>query len=560
MKIVLASDHGGLAIKAALRDALRARGVDAEDLGAHDSQSVDYPDFARVVAQRVSTGDATQGILVCTTGIGMSIAANRFPRVRAALCLTTGMAEKARTHNNANVLVLGGGLLTTDEALQILGTWLATPFSDAERHQRRVAKLSSPGCGDASCDALSRVDPEVFAALQREVVREQDTIGLIASENHCSLAVREAQGSLLTNKYAEGYPGRRWYNGCGPSDEVEQLAIDRAKALFGAEHVNVQPHCGSSANLAAYLAVLSPGDTIFAMSLSHGGHLTHGHELNLSGRLYRIESYGVSPDRECLDYDAIEAAAVACRPKLIVAGASSYPRALDFARFRAIADRVGALLLVDMAHIAGLVAGGAHASPFPYADIVTTTTHKTLRGPRAGMILCREHFGAEIDKLVFPGMQGGPLMHTIASKAVCFAEALQPAFRAYATQVVRNAQVLATALTARGFRLVSGGTDNHLMLVDLAPRNMTGRDAAAALDQAGVVLNKNVIPFDRKSPFVTSGIRIGTPAVTTRGMAEPEMERIGAWIADVLEHREDSAFVARVRDEVREFSQRFPVP
>ncbi|MDA0576644.1 MAG: ribose 5-phosphate isomerase B, partial [Verrucomicrobia bacterium] len=355
MKIALASDHGGFAVKETLRADLVRRQIDVEDLGCTSPTAVDYPDFAQAVAQRVSDGAADEGILVCTSGIGMSIAANRYPRVRAALCLTPDMAETARTHNDANVLVLGARLTTSEQAAAILDRWCATAFSNAERHVQRVAKLGTRPCadvGNTGTTSVQAVDPEVYAALQGEIARQQDTIGLIASENYVSRAVREAQGSVLTNKYAEGYPGKRWYNGCEFSDQVEQLAIDRAKAIFGAEHVNVQPHSGSSANIGVYLAVLKPGDTIFAMSLAHGGHLTHGHELNLSGRLYKIASYGVQPGTEVLDYDDIERQAVAARPRLIIAGASAYPRTLDFARFRAIADRVGALLMVDMAHIA----------------------------------------------------------------------------------------------------------------------------------------------------------------------------------------------------------------
>ncbi|MCE9615171.1 MAG: ribose 5-phosphate isomerase B [Lentisphaerae bacterium] len=560
MKIALGSDHGGFAIKEALRDVLVRRQIEVEDLGCHNLEAVDYPDYARAVAARVSTGAVDEGLLVCTTGIGMSMAANRYPRVRAALCLNPDMAETARTHNNANVLVLAGGKVNAEQAIAILNRWIGTSFSNAERHARRIAKMDPVSCGDSGTAAVQDIDPELFAAMQRETVRQQETIGLIASENYVSRAVREAQGSVLTNKYAEGYPGRRWYNGCQYVDEVEQLAIDRAKALFGAEHVNVQPHSGSSANIAVYLAVLKPGDTLMAMSLSHGGHLTHGHELNLSGRLYRIVSYGVQPGSEVLDYDEVERQAVAERPRLIVAGASAYPRLLDFERFRAIADRVGALLMVDMAHIAGLVAGGSHPSPFPHADLVTTTTHKTLRGPRSGMILCRERFAADIDRSIFPGTQGGPLMHTVAAKAVCYAEALRPGFKTYAHQVVRNARAMAATLKAHGCRIVSGGTDNHMLLVDVAPLNLTGKEAATELEKANIVVNKNVIPFDQKSPFVTSGIRIGTPGATTRGMGEAEVVRVAEMIASILRHRGDESVLARAREEIRTLARRFPAP
>jgi len=373
-------------------------------------------------------------------------------------------------------------------------------------------------------------------------------------------AVREASGSALTNKYAEGYPGRRWYSGCVPADTAETLAIERAKRLFGAEHANVQPHCGSAANMAVYFAVLKPGDTILSMSLDQGGHLTHGSPVNFSGQLFHIIPYCVAPDTEQLDYDAIETLAREKRPKLIVAGASAYPRILDFPRFRAIADACGAMLMVDMAHIAGLVAGGMHPNPVPYAEFVTTTTHKTLRGPRGGLVLCREAFAKALDKTVFPGLQGGPLENIIAAKAVCFGEALRPEFREYARQIVANCQALAATLTERGFHLVSGGTDNHLLLVNVARSGLTGKDAAAALDQAGIICNKNAIPFDTNSPFVTSGIRIGTAAVTTRGMREPQMRQIGTWIADLLGDLANTTLQQRVRKEVAALTSGFPVP
>ena len=403
-------------------------------------------------------------------------------------------------------------------------------------------------------------DPELASIIAGEIDRQVGGLELIASENFVSTAVRQAAGSVLTNKYAEGYPGKRWYSGCRFVDAVETLAIERAKALFGAEHANVQPHCGSAANMAVYFAVLQPGDTILAMSLDQGGHLTHGSPVNFSGKLFRIVPYQVSAQTEMLDYDAIEAKAVECKPKLIVAGGSAYPRILDFPRFRQIADKVGALLMVDMAHIAGLVAGGAHPNPVPYAEFVTSTTHKTLRGPRSGLVLCQAKFAQALDKTVFPGLQGGPLEHTTAAKAVCFHEAMQPTFKAYAAQIVANSRALAAELTAKGFRLVSGGTDNHLLLVNVAANGLTGKEASAALDNAGIICNKNTIPFDTKSPFVTSGIRIGTAAATTRGMREPEMRRIAAWIAQILANPADTAIQARIRAEVTEFARQYQVP
>src|SRR5437588_7856768 len=388
---------------------------------------------------------------------------------------------------------------------------------------------------------LSEVDPVISRAVDDEVRRQAEGLELIASENFVSEAVLEAAGSVFTNKYAEGYPGKRYYSGCEFADVVESLARDRAKQLFGAEHANVQPHSGSSANMEAYGAVLQPGDTILGLNLAHGGHLTDGHHLNFSGKTYKIVPYGVTKETETIDYDALEALAERERPKLIVGGGSAYPRIIDFARMRQIADKVGALYLVDMAHFAGLVAGGAHPSPVPHAHIVTSTTHKTLRGPRAGMILSKAEFAAAIDKVVFPGMQGGPLMHIIAAKAICFQEAMQPEFREYAKQVVTNAKALAETLAAEGFRIISGGTDTHLMLVDVFSKGMLGSDAEKALGEAAITVNKNAIPFDTNPPMKPSGIRIGSPALTTRGMKQDEMRQIGRWIAEGLLHRTDAA-------------------
>ncbi len=560
MNMVIGADHGGFKLKEYIRELLAKRQIQVEDLGCYSAESVDYPDFACAVAHKVSEGEAEQGILICTTGIGMSIMANRFPRVRAALCLNPRMARMARAHNNANVLVLGGNMVSPEEAEAILTEWLAGTFQSGGRHERRSDKLQTCAPGVTEPVALYDVDPDLYAVLRREARRQIDNLELIASENYCSLAVREAQASELTNKYAEGLPGRRWYNGCEFADEAERLAIDRARELFDAEHANVQPHSGSQANQAVYMAALEPGETILSMSLAHGGHLSHGLKTNFSGRLYHIVHYGVRRDTEHIDYDEVHRLAREHRPQLLCAGASAYPRIIDFKRLRAIADDVSAKLFVDMAHIAGLVAAGCHPSPVPYADYVTTTTHKTLRGPRGGLILCRERYADDIDRAVFPGLQGGPLMHVIAAKAVCLYEASQPAFRRYAEQVVKNAQALATALEAAGARIVSGGTDNHLMLVDLTSWRISGRDAATALDRAGITVNKNAIPFDTQSPFVTSGIRIGTSAITTRGMREPEMEKIAAWIREVLTAPEDEALIMRVRSEVRALTARFPVP
>lgn len=403
-------------------------------------------------------------------------------------------------------------------------------------------------------------DTEVFDAIRAEELRQRNHIELIASENFTSVAVMRAQGSLLTNKYAEGYPGRRWYGGCEHVDVIEQLAIDRVKKLFGAEHANVQPHSGSQANAAVYFSVLQPGDKIFTMDLAHGGHLTHGHKANFSGRFYEVTHYGVSEKGERIDYDELEATARTLRPKLITAGASAYPREIDFERLGKIAKEVGAYLFVDMAHIAGLVAAGVHPNPVPHADFVTTTTHKSLRGPRGGVILCKPEFAKKIDAQVFPGVQGGPLMHVIAAKAVCFGEALQPIFKDYAAQVVKNAQTLAARLASHGYRIVSGGTDNHLLLVDLRPKQLNGADASTALDEAGITVNKNGIPFDTGSPMKPSGIRIGTPAVTTRGMKEQDVEKVADFIHAVLQTKDDPAALARIREEVFAFNKNFPLP
>jgi glycine hydroxymethyltransferase len=406
---------------------------------------------------------------------------------------------------------------------------------------------------------LSEADPEVAAAIDNETRRQHEGLELIASENFVSEAVLEAMGSVLTNKYAEGYPGKRYYGGCEFADVVENLARDRAKQLFGAEHANVQPHSGSSANMEAYAAVLQPGDTILGLNLAHGGHLTHGHHLNFSGKTYKIVPYGVTKETETIDYDDLERLAEKERPKLIIGGGSAYPRIIDFARMRQIADKVGALYLVDMAHFAGLVAGGVHPSPVPHAQIVTSTTHKTLRGPRAGLILSKQEFAAAIDKVVFPGMQGGPLVHIIAAKAVCFREALQPEFRDYARQIVANAKVLAETLAAEAFRVISGGTDTHLMLVDVFSKGMLGSEAEKALGEAAITVNKNAIPFDTNPPMKPSGIRIGTPALTTRGMKEAEMRQVGRWIAEVLNNRNDASVLGQVRRHVLELAEAFPL-
>jgi glycine hydroxymethyltransferase len=408
-------------------------------------------------------------------------------------------------------------------------------------------------------DPIERTDPEVAAAIQAELKRQADGLELIASENFTSLAVLQATGSVFTNKYAEGYPGRRYYGGCQFVDVVERLAIERAKKLFSAEHANVQPHSGTQANMAVYLALLEPGDVFMGMDLAHGGHLTHGHPLNFSGRLYKVVPYGVSRDDETIDYEAMQKLARENRPKLIMVGASAYPRFIDFARIREIADEVGAKVVTDMAHIAGLVAGGVHPSPVPHSEFVTSTTHKTLRGPRGGLVLTTEAYAKDINRVAFPGIQGGPLVHVIAAKAVCFQEALDPSFARYAEQIVANAKTLGDVLIDEGFRLVSGGTDNHLLLVDVGASDVTGKEAEEALETAGITVNKNVIPFDTRPPMVASGIRIGTPALTSRGMKDSEMKLVGRWIARALRGRADESELRRIADEVRELTSEFPL-
>jgi glycine hydroxymethyltransferase len=560
MKIAIGADHGGFELKAKFIAALTTKGHKVVDCGTDSTESCDYPDFAADVARRVSQAEADQGILICNTGIGMSITANKFPRVRAAVCCTPEMAALTRIHNSSNVLCLGANNVSDEVSAEILDAWLSNEPETEGRHGRRVNKMKTYGKSTSDAIALYESDPEIYKIIRDENIRQKNNIELIASENIVSQAVREAQGSRLTNKYAEGYPSKRWYNGCEFADEAEQLAIDRAKEIFGAEHANVQPHSGSGANMAVYYSVLEPGDTILAMSLAEGGHLTHGHPMNFSGRFFNIVPYGVCKDTEQIDYDEVARLAEEHKPRMLVAGASAYSRIIDFVRLRKIADSVGAYFMVDMAHIAGLVAAGCHPSPVPHADFVTTTTHKTMRGPRGGMVLCKEKFAADLDRQVFPGIQGGPLMHVIAAKAVAFGEALTPEFNAYQQQVVKNAASLADTLRENGFRLVAGGTDNHLILIDVGAGGLTGKDVANALDKASITANKNGIPFDKKSPFVTSGVRVGTPAVTTRGMKEQDMVTIADFIKAVTENMDDEAKLAEIRDQVIAFSNRFELP
>ena len=559
MNIAIGSDHGGVELKAALVGAL-AGAAKMIDMGPADKTSCDYPDYAAAVAKAVASGEADFGILVCRSGIGMSMAANRFQNVRAAVCATTDAATITRQHNGANVLCLGADVVSPAYAVEIAKAFIATPVDESERHARRRWKLERAE-RLSDCSGLMHDDPEVYAAIEAQTKQEDAEINLIASENTSSRACREAAGSVLMNKYAEGYPGKRWYSGCLPVDAAEELARKRACELFGAEHANVQPHCGSAANMAVYFATIKPGDTIMSMSLDQGGHLSHGSSVNFSGKIYNIVPYTVDPQTEMLDYDAMERQALEVKPKILLTGASAYPRTIDFRRIREICDKCGAIMMVDMAHIAGLVAGGAHPSPVPYADFVTTTTHKTLGGPRGGMVLCKEKWAKALDSAVFPGMQGGPLENIIAAKAVCFREWMQPEMKEYAAQVVRNCKAMCKAVQDRGWRIVSGGTDNHLFLVDVkGTKGITGKDAAAALDNAGIVVNKNTIPYDTESPFKCSGIRVGTASITTRGMKEAEAALIGGWIADILEDISNVAVQAEVKAKAAVLTARFLVP
>lgn len=558
--IIIGTDHGGFELKQAVVSHLQGAGYDVEDVGSHDKESVDYPDYANLVAGAVASGQKPLGILCCTTGIGMAIAANRFAGVQAAVVTDPDLAAKTRVHNDTNVLCLAGDFTNPEEAAAIVDAWLGADFEDGGRHERRVEKMNS--CGAAvSAPSVAVTDPAIYEVIEEEEARQAGNIELIASENFASKAVQQAQGSCLTNKYAEGYPGKRWYGGCENVDVAESLAIERAKELFGAGFANVQPHSGSQANAAVYFSVLTPGDKILTMDLSHGGHLTHGHFANFSGKLYEVQHYGVSEEDETIDYDKLAEAAKEYQPKMITAGASAYSRKIDFARMREIADSVGAYLFVDMAHIAGLVAAGVHPSPLAHAHFVTTTTHKSLRGPRGGLILTNDaDLAKKIDSQVFPGVQGGPLMHVIAAKAVCFLEALQPGFKEYQAQVVKNAATLASRLEGHGYRIISGGTDNHLFMVDLRPAGVNGKIVQETLDKAGITVNKNSIPFDTESPFKGGGIRIGTPAVTTRGMKEDDMNAVGDLIHEAISNREDPDKLEAIRQQVAEMNQRFPLP
>jgi glycine hydroxymethyltransferase len=555
--VALGADQAGLELKQALKQHLEERGLSVTDFGTRSAGAADYVDFAQAVAATVAQHRAELGVLIGSTGLGMSIAANKFPGIRAALAEDEATATVARRQNNANVLCLAAERTSPERATRILDAFLGTQFEGGQ-HEHPIHKMELQIIPTDL--RLEAVDPEIAQAIEQERRRQQENIELIASENFTSPAVMEAQGSVLTNKYAEGYPRKRWYGGCEYVDLVEQLAIDRARKLFGAEHANVQPHSGSGANMAVYFSFLKPGDKMLTMDLTHGGHLTHGNKANFSGKFFDIIHYGVRKEDERIDYDQLAQMARQHRPRMITVGASAYPRVIDFERMGQIAREVEAYLMADIAHVAGLVVAGLHPSPVSHADFVTTTTHKTLRGPRGGLVLCKEKYAKEIDSQTFPGIQGGPLMHVIAAKAVCFQEALQPAFKQYQEQIVRNARALAEGMRHNGFRLVSGGTDNHLMLVDVGARGLTGKECQAALDQAGITINKNTIPFETRSPFQASGIRLGTPAVTTRGMKEPEMAAIADMLSEVLLDIRNTDTTTKVRQRVRELTGRFPLP
>ena len=560
-KVALGADTDGTELKEQVCSWLGQNGYPFEDLGGRSSEEI-----AMRIATAVSKGQADCGIIIDRTGFGLSMTANKSPGIRAALVHNVEMARLSREQHDANLLCLASLEIRGKRLKEILDVWINTAFSGEtikspiSAMDPKLNPTTSLPSVSSHKPSLSETDPAIFSAIQSEYARQHDNIELIASENFTSRAVMEAQGSCLTNKYAEGYPGKRWYGGCEYVDVVEDLAIERAKKLFEADHANVQPHSGSQANTAVYFSMLQPGDLILTMDLSHGGPLTHGHKMNFSGRFYRVVHYGVNRETETIDYDALEAQALEHRPKMITAGASAYSRIIDFPRLRRIADASGALLFIDMAHIAGLVAAGVHPSPVPYADFVTTTTHKTLRGPRGGLIFCKEKYAKEIDSQVFPGIQGGPLMHVIAAKAVALGEALRPEFKTYQQQVVRNAKALCEGMKKNGFRIVSGTTDNHLMLVDLQPKNITGKDVQELLDQAGITVNKNAIPYDTQSPFKAGGIRLGTPAVTTRGMKEDEMFDIANLIEEAVKHRANAEKIAKIRTRVREITARFPLP
>ncbi len=562
LKVAITSDHAGFELKQKIRFNLENLGFGILDLGPSNSQPVDYPDYGKAMANEILKGHIDRGIALCGTGIGISISANRFKGVRAALCHDVKTAEQARKHNDANVLAIGARHINFEDAIECVTAFLKTDF-EGERHIKRVEKLDNKFLGE---NLITTKDLELSEALSNELDRQQNTVELIASENFTSPLVMHYQGSVLTNKYAEGYPGKRYYGGCEHVDVIENLAINRLKDLFSCKWANVQPNSGSQANQAVYLALLSPGDTILGMSLSAGGHLTHGAKPNQSGKYFHSIFYGVKEKDGIIDYDEVRMLAKKNKPKLIIAGASAYSSKIDFKLFKEIADEVNAYLLVDMAHYSGLIASKCYPNPLPYADVCTSTTHKTLRGPRGGVILSNnEELGKKIDKAVFPGMQGGPLMHVIAAKAVAFKEANSESFRRYSLQTVNNAKALCNRLIMNGFNIVSGGTDCHMVLIDLTTKKVTGKLAEESLDRAGITCNKNAIPFDKQSPFVTSGIRVGTAAGTTRGFRENQFEFIADCISKVIEvlSSNDENLINKVETsvllDIRKLCQDFPI-
>ena len=555
-KIAITSDHAGFQLKEKIKLDLEENGYGVLDLGTNSEDSVDYPDFGKAIADNIIKGNVKKGIALCGTGIGISIAANRFKGIRAALCNNKDMAVQARKHNNANIIALGARDIDFQRASKCIEAFLNTEF-EGERHTNRIKKIEK--------DSQLHIDKDLEDAVNKELNRQKNTIELIASENFASKNVMKYQGSVLTNKYAEGYPGKRYYGGCEFVDIAENLAIDRLKELFGCTWANVQPNSGSQANQAVFLALLKPGDTILGMSLSAGGHLTHGAGPNQSGKYFNAIHYGVKKDDGKIDYDEVRELSKKHRPKMIIAGASAYSSKIDFKFFREICDEVGAYLLVDMAHYSGLIASKVYPDPVPYADVCTSTTHKTLRGPRGGIIISKnKELGKLIDKAVFPGLQGGPLMHVIAAKAAAFKEALSDDFKDYSKQTLLNAKAICNSLKDNNFEIISGDTSCHMLLIDLCNKDVTGKVAEKSLDNAGITCNKNSIPFDNKSPFITSGIRIGTAAGTTRGFKEKEFKYIGKLISDVIDSlkKSDDEILQTakfVRYEVLELCNKFPL-
>jgi glycine hydroxymethyltransferase len=575
IKIALGSDHAGFELKKQLAEHLRADGYEVEDFGTFSSESVDYSDYGLKVAVAVGERQFELGVLICRSGIGMSIAANKVNGVRAALCRDAESAKLSRLHNDSNVLVLAAGFTGEKEAREIVDLWLVTPF-EGGRHSRRVGKISqfeedevermretaessaAPAATEAPVDketAVREADGELFRLTLLERKRLNESLVLVASESIVEAGVLEATGNIFSPKYAEGYPGERLYPGCEIMDAVELLAVERAKQVFGADHVNVQPYSGTQANMAAYFALLKPGDTILSMKTAHGGHTSHGGHSNFSGKLYKSLRYGVKKQTELIDYDNVADIAEKEKPALIIAGGSAYSRLIDFARFRKIADSCGASLMVDMAHLSGLIAAGIHPSPVPFSDVITSTTHKTLKGPRGGLILCRRELGDRIDEAVFPVMQGGPLMNVIAAKALCFRLALEKEFREFHVQVVSNAKALGKEVEKLGYRIVSGGTDTHLLVADLREAGIDGSDAWQWLEEAGILVNKCPVPFDTEGAF--GGIRVGPLSLTSRGMKEAEMTTVAELIHEVLKAGPNRSTISRVRTRVREFCSGF---